>query len=380
METGQLSGLENLMNNKLFLQYLSGAGGAMSAGQPIGPALNAVTQQNIGAQSQAKLLKTFQGMLGGGTVPTGWKMVRDEKGTKLELPNSALETKEESQGLAVEGSSLPGGSGTDWSNPENLNKLRVLNPFVEGQSGELTGADLAGLGPEDVSRAFAGALGAKELEQRSISDLLDAQYKGMGRQIEIAKLLRESPLEVPGLGKLSFDEWESLDTKTKAYSYYAFNEKQNSRPPLSFNEWSQQADEESIYSIYKLAQSDPAFKDFFFSQKQAGATRITLGEKVEEKKALAGLEGQFFFKDPKWTDVVDKRINSEEVQNRTFSLPEAKRSRAIAEEKVKVIEEKINAGGGTIIDIAWDKDGKTMVWTVKWPSGDTEKIRYGIRS
>jgi len=55
MDIGQ--GLGNALQNKLILQYLSGIGGAMSAGQPVGPAMNAITQQNIQSQNLMKLLK-----------------------------------------------------------------------------------------------------------------------------------------------------------------------------------------------------------------------------------------------------------------------------------------------------------------------------------
>jgi len=77
--------LNNLMQNKLLLQYLSSAGGAISAGEPIGPALNDVTQQNIKAQNFNKLLARLMK----GEVPEG-KVVRDNKGMKIDIPHSAL--------------------------------------------------------------------------------------------------------------------------------------------------------------------------------------------------------------------------------------------------------------------------------------------------
>lgn len=52
--------MENL---QLLMQYLSGAGAAMSQGESIAPALNQITQQSIASQSYAGLL---QQILGGG--------------------------------------------------------------------------------------------------------------------------------------------------------------------------------------------------------------------------------------------------------------------------------------------------------------------------
>ena len=86
--------LNKLLSNKLLLQYMSGAGGALMQGEPIGPALNQITQQNIAAQSQAaankKTLQMLAEMLGGKLAP-GSSMKMDDKGNlKIDLPGSAL--------------------------------------------------------------------------------------------------------------------------------------------------------------------------------------------------------------------------------------------------------------------------------------------------
>jgi len=116
----------------------------------------------------------------------------------------------------------------------------------------------------------------------------------------------------------------------------------------------------------------------------AGATRITLGEKLKEVKERAGLKGQLWFKDPKWTSDLEKHISSEDVQNELFATGfepgSAEYIGAKARHKIKFIEDKITAGGGEIVNVKWAADGKTMVWTVKWPSGDTETVKYAVRS
>lgn len=83
-----------LLENKLFLQYLAGAGGAMSAGEPIGPTLNQITQQNIAAQSQAtvneKTLKMLTEMMSGKLLPgSSMKKGLDGKIT-LDIPGNAF--------------------------------------------------------------------------------------------------------------------------------------------------------------------------------------------------------------------------------------------------------------------------------------------------
>lgn len=76
------NGLSDLFQNKLFLQYLASAGGAISAGQPVGPALNQVTQQSITAQNFSKLLAKVLGEGGKATI--------NKEKTKIDMPTSLL--------------------------------------------------------------------------------------------------------------------------------------------------------------------------------------------------------------------------------------------------------------------------------------------------
>ncbi len=89
-----MDGISNLFQNKLFLQFLSNAGAAMSEGKPIGPALNQVTQQNISAQNFSQMLTKILG--GGG------KFSMDQKGMKMDIPQSALgEITKPSEGTGI---------------------------------------------------------------------------------------------------------------------------------------------------------------------------------------------------------------------------------------------------------------------------------------
>lgn len=374
---GLAEGAGNLFNNKLFLQYLSSAGQDILAGNPIGENVNAVTQQNISAQNYIKLL---QKMLGG-DIPRDGKVTMDEKGTKFEVPKSALSTpKDESLDLAIQGSNLPGGSGIDWA--------RIGNPFASSQPGEISGADLAGLTTQDISQALQFKMTKEELAQKKITDFVDNLYK-IGQLQEIQKgddLDQPYPIPVPGIGIVTLRQWQTLPTEHKEYALAAAQAaKLGDTEFMSMREWKslEPTDREQFL---RSALKDPELMKAAKELATAGATRISLGEKLEEKKALAAIEGQNYFKNPKWIDDVSKHLESESTQ-RILDLVPGKGEeytknvkRARAEESIKYIEAKIVGGGGTIEDVQWGPDKKTMIWTVKWPSGDTEKIRYGIRS
>jgi len=85
--------ISNLLQNKMLLSMMSGAGAALNP-EGISPMLNQIVQQNIAAQSQAatnkKTLQMLAEMLGGKLVP-GSSMKMDDKGNlKIDLPGSVL--------------------------------------------------------------------------------------------------------------------------------------------------------------------------------------------------------------------------------------------------------------------------------------------------
>jgi hypothetical protein len=268
--------------------------------------------------------------------------------------------------------------------------LGVVNPSGS-PLGDLTGADLAGLTTRDISQALQFKLAQDDVGRQSVNDLISNIYKlsqieqgaaavGVAKAREarlLRDLTRQAPLNVPGLGRLSLDEWEALDTKTKAYSYYAFNANQQGENVLPYNEFVQQADPSSLVQYYDLAKKDPEFKEFYFESKKAGAARITIGEKAESRKAL------------NWVDAVDdmqkdveKHMASDIVQDKLIQYDMGSEEEAIAKAgaRVKFIEQRIRTAGGKIIDVSYDPETKIMIWTVRNPLGEKEEISYGIRN
>lgn len=120
---------DNLLQNRLFLQYLSGAGAAMQAGQPISAGIDPITQQTIGAQSKHELqvnyMKMLQQMLGG--IPQGGKLFGDRDSLTIKIPTSSL-TKDDFDPLArtEAGGGTPYGAEIDWSKPENQGQLSAF--------------------------------------------------------------------------------------------------------------------------------------------------------------------------------------------------------------------------------------------------------------
>jgi len=365
-------GVSNLLQNKLFLQYLSSAGGAMAAGQPIAPALNQITQQTIGAQSQAELNKRYMGMiskmLSGEEVPEGGKVTHDIKGTKIEVP----------KGLGTMGA--PGAVGTPTpAGLPDMSQLGTINPFAPSQPG-VSAANLAGLGPQDVSRALSGATNVEALRQQTINNMLRTMEAFHG------PLEQPSPISYADGKTMTLREWKSLPADEREYLAYRHTAEGLGAPEKELTrDFFLTLEPTEREQFVRAAMKDPALMAATKELATAGATKISIGEKVAgkvaEKKALGKLKGQLWFSDPGWIDDVNKYIGGEDIQREVFMEsqreggdPELMR----AEKTIKYIEDKISVGG-TIQDVKLSADGRTMTWTIKWKSGDIEDISYVVR-
>ncbi len=75
-------GINDLFQNKLFLQMLAAAGQDIGSGNAIGTNVNATTNQAITAQNFSKMLSQVLGQGGKATI--------DKKQTKINMPTSML--------------------------------------------------------------------------------------------------------------------------------------------------------------------------------------------------------------------------------------------------------------------------------------------------
>lgn len=404
-----MEGLSSLFQNKLFLQMLSGLGGDLAAfgadtGKGFQPTnVNAATQQNISSQNFANLLKQL-------LSSDDSKATIDKSGIKLSVPQTS--------GLF---SSILGGG--DLFKPDvslapdaksGLGNLSFggFNPFSVGQSSgkfDISALDLTGLTPEMISSALSTKFTQDQLKQKSYTDLVDSMYKMSQiesnkatqataedlkrQQIEESKARakkteRETPsIPITGISEegpvyLTPSEYISYsklnkDEKTQAVKNYeyakaqgftgSFVDFQNSATTAHKKDY-----DEAVKSGYK-----GLFHQWLMDMAKAGAINLSLGEKLEEKKAVSKISGQLYFNDPKWTTDLGRHLSSEDVQNTILRSKEPGLTRA--EESIKFIEGKIRAGGGEIIDAKLGKDG-VGVWTVKWPGEvKSEEIKYKLK-
>ena len=401
--------------NPAFIQALVGMGADLSAHgantdkgfQPTN--LNASTNQSIKANSFMKLMQNA--------------LSQDNSDLKLSKDGMTIKAGTDSELLKAilgGGSGGPANQNPPASTPSDQAAApaatptaqvpQMPNPFTVSQPRlDTSSSALAGLTPQDIAAVMGMKQAQDTLKQQSYKDTVDAIYKQSQMQgnataapIEnaykdaltkkaLADIENDKAIyQVPGSDvKLNAKDWvayqklnkESQSAAVKNYEYAKsqgftgdFVEFQDNAKTTHKKDY-----DEAVAGGYK-----GSFNNWMLEMAKAGA--INLGGKLEEKKAMSELEGQLYFSNPKWTEDLNKQISNFvtkdlwEARDANGKLIEEKdRPLVIAKERVKYIEGKIDAGSGIIQSVTMDKDGKTMIWTVKWPSGDVKTIKQAVR-
>lgn len=399
---GGAGGLSSLLQNKLFLQYLAGAGADLSAYgantdkgfQPTN--INAITQQNIQSQNFMKLIKQLLG-------PDGSKGTLSSAGLTLNAPpDSALY----SSFLGGEGTfkTEPSLAPTSAPTPIQGSRSNVANPFAISQPElNVNPADLAGLTTQDLVSLMGMKSEQDKLRGQSYRDLVESFYKGSAEtrareaaEVELpykrqltkeseARTIAETPsVTVEGvpfkMTQKDFLAYQKLnkDDKTAAVKNYEFAQGQGFKG--TFTEFQDMAKtthkkdyDEAVKDGYK-----GSFNTWMTEMAKAGA--INLGERLEEKKAFNAVETQNYFSSGKFNTDITKRADEyhKDVEFR-YGTDLGKVSTEMTKFKAKAVVDSIIARNGEIQSAEWDKDGKTMVWKVIWPNGESQMIKYPLK-
>ena len=372
---GLLSGLGDLFKNKLFLQYLSSAGGAMSNGQPVGGALNNVTQQQIQNTNYVDMLSKI---LGGKNPGTSAKI--DDKGLTI---NMARETPVGVPGPDPGTTGIPKMMDSPMTPPvKSSNPAGVdVNPFVSGLP-NFSASELAGLTPELITQA----LGFKANQEQSaleaeykkkVMQQIDSQIQQDRDQAEIAKIKAEkidpldelNPIEVPGIGQLTNRQWNALPKEEQLYSIYAKTKDPKDRL-LSRDEFRNMdpgAQEKFLRSLMK----DPALKKFAMEFEKLKSTTINLSpfdQTTQRNQANAisdALSPEFetrvmkdydVFSDPRYKKLKAQGISHSEAKTRAARLAAISKIDEALSQAYKNIGKTVTTDNKT----GWFVDGKMV--------------------
>ena len=383
--------MEELLSDNLFLSLLS-QGGANIAGEgSVAAGINPILQGVIGAQSKAKeqnrqaqLLAKLLGQgvdftsgadgkikIGAENMDSFASLLGDSKtgvtsvGDNISLLEGASKPLTMTKTPQAQPQKQPQGSGIEF-----LKSL--LNPSPS-PSDVPAFSDLVGLTTQDMSQALAGAQQTELLRQKIADDLETRKIKQGTLEVQ-KKQAGTSELKA----KTDLFKAMTKDERTAAQKNYQFAKDEGFEGSFMNFQNASETTHKKDYDVAKAGGYEGSFHEWMFDMAKAGA--ITIGELTGREQAKGDIAGQLYFKKGDFIKDLSKHMNSEDVQNKLIAFKPADRDIEAAKEKVIFIEENIIARGGNVIDIKYAKDGKTMIWTVTWPSGDTEEIKYAIRS
>ncbi len=312
-------GLGNILQNKLLLQYIAGAGDDISAGRGLGASVNAITQQNIQAQNADKKLKTFLAQLLG---PDGMKATFSNKGINLTVPSDVLQGTGES-GLGKDTAASSGTAPVAPTTPPVVPTAApsvgggssVVNPFIVSDSSP---SDLAGLSSQDIYGALGGALSTAQMKQDiPYKDML---MKNIKSEIEHRNIKSIDPLDRPfainALGKeegTTLREWNALPKDEQDYQIFLVGEKQvPGTKPLTRQEFKLLTPTEHERLINKF-RTDKKFREAELEWRKAGATNFSLGDAVAKKEALDAAEARSTVMKPDFMAKIEKGLGKLDV-------------------------------------------------------------------
>jgi hypothetical protein len=272
--------MSNPLENNMVLYYLNALGSGLAGPDDPMQQVGAVTKQTIAAQSQMNLIKKF--LSGGGnlsqkegkinyTGDVSAFLTGDEKSALGTVAPSALT---EDVGNLYKPKAAPGGGGMDASKLMLMNLLgggNALNP--SDSSLDVSGADLVGLTPENITQALQLKLAKESLEQKKLSDI----YK----MIQTPQPGPAAPIETPGIGKLSLKQWSSLPTEDRSYYLYAASAKQKSEEVMSKEDWMAETDTSTRIQYLKELEKDKDLKALAIEL--SGGVKINLGEQAIQR-------------------------------------------------------------------------------------------------
>ncbi len=360
-----MPGLSSLLENKLFLSYLSSAGSSISQGKSIAPGINQITQQHIQTKNYTNLLKKLLAKQSGGennlspehintiskTLAGGGKVSIDNKNFNLTGPTHLLGTGKDNSANQVsqlpDTQSTPVAPTTPTTQPTQTTQSNT-NPFAN-----LGPGDLAGLTPAMISNALSQSTNINQTTPTYSVPGLDA------------KLTRAEYIKAKSTQPKKTNEIKNYE--------YAVNQGFKGSS-IDFKN----AAETTHMKDYKAAVKDGGytgdFNSWLYDMAKAGA--INLGDIVARKSATSDISAQKYFTSPTGLSKdIDKYMNSNEVQNKLFQITDPKKLKiATSQEKENYIVSKITASGGKIQSSRLD--GTTFVWDVEWPDGKTSEVRH----
>ena len=394
--------IAGLLANPDFQYMLAGIGSGMGQkyDNPFAQAVGGITMQGIGAKNQAALIARLLGQ-GGGAGKDGVSVGPGFDKISNQFLGADPTTKVSTDGKTATftgpvGSfgSFSGGGGTTppapqapmqtsaLSTPPSGGQPGILNPSV-GLPGDLSGLSLAGLKPEDINKAITLGLSGADLERRKVSDLLQGRYwDALIAEKEAARGAKAvlAPVEIPGVGQVSLDQFKAMPSDMKAYAYAMTQRRQNNQSTIPFEQFKRDTDPASMERLVNRAMVDPAFKDMWFKSKAAGATQINLGDKAALQEQTNAINNFSALKKPENSKLFEPTKEETSKLVMEHGIPgDPSYDKALAKFKINKTLGLVKGTGVTVLEKDVKIEGNELVIPVITKTGAKDVIRRTIR-
>jgi hypothetical protein len=307
--------MANPFDNQLLLQYLAGAGQDIGSGNPLGTNVNAITQQNIQSRNFMKLL---QRMLGGKDIPEGGKVEYDSEGAKIKVPKTAMEDFDPMGRGSTDTGTDPMRKttySTQVGGTPNTDSATVLAALLGGQNPSssplgISGADLAGLTPQNISQALQFKFGQEAQQRQGVNDTISNIYKLALTQKALTPGAPPKPTAA-----------------IQNYGFYVQQQKALGKTPKAFDSWDKdlRTGLQKDYDRYKSEGGELGFQEWYRDVK-ALSGGIDLEEYTKRRQASADVSAKASVTDPGLVADIEKTLPSEDVyfehRDRVNSLTE----------------------------------------------------------
>lgn len=295
--------MPGLMDNKLLLYYLAGAGGAIGGEGSVAQALGGITQQQIQTENFQKLLKT---LLAGGS-----KVAMDKEGLTIKAPAAAFRDTEytipgfDESYAGVSNATFPQRATATMGTPK-VSELDTYNPSASPL--DVSSADLAGLTPETISQALQLKFAGEELQRKKLADISEAGYYGAAtRKMEAETAALTPSIDIGGgiklTGKQFVDVWKAAtkDERTAAVKNYEYARSQGYEG--SFENWMKQLAEASGKSLAEIMAE--------FVAKKEATNKLDLNKPGLVSDIVSDLKSisRFAWEDPPGISDLQKELN-----------------------------------------------------------------------
>ena len=223
-----------------------------------------------------------------------------------------------------------------------------------------------------------------ELERKKVSDLLQGRYwDALIAEKEAARGAKAvlAPVEIPGVGQVSLDQFKAMPSDMKAYAYAMTQRRQNNQSTISFEQFKRDTDPASMERLVERSMTDPKFKDMWFASKAAGATQVNLGVDAAKQQQREDISNFNTLKDPKFKGFEPTK---EQLQGIVIggSIPgDPAYDKAIANTKVTNAKALAKRTGAQVIEkeARLEDGGRTLVIPVITKMGVKDELKIQIK-